>query len=150
MKKRSLLNTLRIDERKEVAGVFLEIANTRVRLARAGGANQRFNAAMAKAHKEHGRSIDLGVIDNEKSLEILRRIWAETVVLTWETDMADEGAPAEWVSGIDDGDGGTLPVTVDNVVNFWRLAPDFFIECKRVSEESQLYRQNVNEAIAGN
>jgi hypothetical protein len=140
---KSLRNKMKTSEKLEVEGIELELGNCRLTLARAGGANQRYGAAMLAAHKKHGRAIDLDVMPDEMGRKIFYTIWAETVVKLWETDVAPEGEPPEWKEGIDDGNGGLLPFTVDNAVAFFLDVPDFFLAVKKTAEDAQYYRQKL-------
>lgn len=140
---KSLRKNMRTSDKLEVEGVQMELGNCRLTLARAGGANQRYSAAMVAAHKKHGRAAELDVMPDEMGRRIIYTIWAETVVKLWETDVAPEGAEPEWKEGIDDGNGGLLPFTVDNAVAFFLEVPDFFLEVKKTAENAQFYRQQL-------
>ena len=131
----------------ESEGTFLEMGNTRVRLARAGGTNHAFNAAIQAAHKKWGRAIELDVLPDERSRELLYDIYARHVVKSWETDTAPEGSEPDWREGIE-GPQGVEPATVENIVAFFTDVPDFFLECKKHAEGSQFYRQALlDEAV---
>lgn len=140
---KSLRKTMKTSEKLEVEGVQLELGNCRLTLARAGGANQRYGAAMLAAHKKHGRAIDLDVMPDEMGRKIFYTIWAETVVKVWETNVAPDGEEPEWKPGIDDGNDGLLPFTVDNAVAFFLDVPDFFLAVKKTAEDAQFYRQQL-------
>lgn len=139
---KSLRNAYKTSPKLETEGVYFETGNTRVRLRRAGGANTAYNMAMAKLVKEHKRAIDLELIGETKASRLLYDLYAEHVVTEWETNIGTDDAP-EWVAGIDDGNGGTLPATFDNIVQTFTEIPDYFVECKQFAEGLQYYRENL-------
>lgn len=140
---KSVRNALKTSTKLELEGSFLEIGNNRVRLARAGGFNHAFNAAIQAAHKKWGRAIELDVLPDEQSRRILYEIYARHVVKSWETDVAPEGEEPEWRDGIEGPAGELLPTNVENVVEYFVEVPDFFVECKKHAEASQYYRQQL-------
>lgn len=146
---KSLRNALKTSTVLEREGVFLERGNTRVRLRRAGGSNTAFNFAMAKIMKDHGRALQNGLISDEAAMKLLHRVFAEHVVLTWETDTSDDDKVQNWESGIETADGSLAPVTVDNIVAYWIDVPDWFNEVKSFSEDLQYYREALLSQIAG-
>jgi hypothetical protein len=141
--RKSIRREMRTSPQLETEGIKLELGNCRLTLARAGGANQRYQAAMVAAHKKHGRAAELDVMPDEVGRRIVYEIWAETVVKLWETDVAPEGEAPDWKPGIDDGNGGLLPFTVENAIAFFTEVPDFFLEVKKTAENAQFYRQSL-------
>lgn len=142
----------------EKGGTWMETGNTRVLLARAGGSNSQFLAAFTKVFKEHKRALDLDLVSDEKSAKLFHEIYAEHIVLDWETNLNDEKTddfgkplPANWVKGIENPNGdGLLPVTFDNVVMTFQMLPDFFGMCKEHAETAQFYTQALADQIAKN
>lgn len=137
---KSLRNAYKTSAKLETDGVIFETGNTRVRLRRAGGANTAFNIAMVKVAKDHKRAIDLDLMGEEKANRLLYELYAEHVVVSWETNVGSDERP-EWVDGIDDGNGGVIPATFDNVVATFTDIPDYFAECKSNAESLQYYRE---------
>lgn len=146
----SLRNALKTSPELETKGIWLERGNTRVLLRRAGGANTAFNSAMADIATEHGRAIKHKLMSDDKANTLLYETYAEHVVVAWETNTGTDLNP-KWVSGIETEDGeGLAPVTLENVVAYWRDVPDWFIECKETAENLQYFRQALVESIVKN
>lgn len=139
---KSLRNAFKTSPKLETEGVFFEFGNTRTRLRRAGGSNTAFNAAMAKLVKEHKRAIDLELMGDTKAMKMLSELYAEHVVVSWETNIGSEDSP-EWVDGIDNGEGGVIAATFDNIVATFIELPDYFAECKQFAESLQYYRESL-------
>lgn len=147
---KSLRKAMKTSAKLEVEGIEYELANTRVRLARAGGQNVKFNAAMSAAIEKHKRAIDLKILNDDKALAVLAEIYAEFIVLKWETNVGDENRE-DWREGIEQEDSDDLlPVTHENVVQYFKDLPDFLLDCKRVAEDAQYYLQARVAHIAGN
>ncbi len=152
---KSLRSAFKTSPRLETEGIKLEMANARITLARAGGANTKFNAAMAKIAEQHKRAIATGLLGNDKAMRVLMEVYAETVVLDWETNIGTEANP-DWVRGIDFGDEPAQrpeelrEVTFENVLAFFHDMPDFFLEVKDTAENVQAFREALIKGIAGN
>src|SRR5690348_9498412 len=74
----------------------------RIKIARAGGGNKRYAAALEANFREHRRQYELGTLDNDVATELLIRTFADAVILEWE--------------GITDRNGELLPLTKENVL----------------------------------
>ena len=136
----------------EVGGILLEYTDPdgedfRVTIARAGGANKKYAKVLEARAKPYRRAIQMEMMDNQRVLLILKRVYAETVVLNWETKNADD----EFVKGIENPEGGSLlPVTVDNVEKTFLQLNDLFLDVKEQAERSVLFRQTIQEEEAKN
>lgn len=147
---KSLRNMLKTSSTLEKQGIEFEMANTRLLIARAGGQNTRYNAAMTKLHDKHKRAIDLRVVNDEVVTNDVYEIYAEHVVLNWWTNTADDGKPDNWQVGIEGKDGELLDVNLENVVAYFKDVPDFFHEVRTAAENAQYFLQSKVETIAGN
>lgn len=147
---KSLRNALKTSPKLETEGTFLEMGNNRVRIARAGGMNHAFNAAIQAAHKKWGRAIELDVLSDDKSREILYDVYAKHVIKEWQTDVAPEGSEPDWRDGIEGPNGEVIPATAENIVAYFADVPDFFLECKKHAEASQFYRQALLDSAVKN
>lgn len=72
------------DTNLEVSGVWLVEEDFRVKIARAGGANEKYNKRSTALIKPHKRAIDLGVFPKDMDEKLTRQLYIETVVLEWE------------------------------------------------------------------
>lgn len=145
-----LRKLFKTDKRFETEGVVLDYGETRIRIARAGGANKRYIKALDKATKPYRRAIATGAFSDERANEILRRVYADTIVLNWETKRG-----GEWLPGIDPEDLGVegaelQPVTAENIVKVFTNLPDLFSDVQQQAQSIALFRSEVDEAAAGN
>lgn len=133
----------------EKTGISLDLGYVRIKLARAGGSNQRYNAAMEKVSKQHQRAIQNGLMENSRAMEILREVYAECVVLDWETNVAEAGDEPEFKRGIESPDGGELlPFNKENVIATLKALPDLFVELQTTATNIQFFRQSlIDDAV---
>lgn len=145
-----LRKLFKTDKRHETEGVVLDYGETRIRVARAGGANKPYLKALDRATKPFRRAIATGAFSDERATGILREVYAKTIVLNWETKRG-----GEWLVGIDPEDLGVegaelQPVTQENVVKVFENLPDLFTDVRQQAESMALFRTELDEAAAGN
>ncbi len=142
------------DAAMETKGIVIDYGMDRVRIARAGGANKKYEKLLEKKTQHIRRALSVGAIGSEQSMAIMREVFAETVVLGWEVNKGTETVP-KWERGIDPVDAGEaagrlLPVTIENIKKVFIKLPDLFIDLQQQAQVGALYRQEINEASAGN
>lgn len=133
-----LRDRFKTSDKLETSGISLELGETRLLLARAGGKNQKFNAAMARISKNHKRAIDHDLLSQDKARQLVFETYADHVILNWET-LVD----GEWREGIEGPDGDLLPFNRENVIETLNEMPDLFTEIKLTAENIQYYRQSL-------
>lgn len=141
----SLYSQFKTDSNLEQTGVVLDYGNFRVTIARAGGANKKFERVLDAKTKPYRRAIQTETMDNKRGLEILREVYAEAVVLDWQT-KTEKG----WEKGIEAEDGKLLPVTVENILLTFNNLPDLFQDIQEQANKAALYRQSIREAESKN
>lgn len=121
----------------EKNGIVLDLGEVgKFTIARAGGANQKFEKRMAALTKPHRRAIQAGTIDQQILSEITATAAAETIVLGWEGVTGPDGQPLEF-----------------NVANCKQLLtdlPELFTEIVNAARDHTLYLQHIREEDAGN
>lgn len=145
---KSLRAAYKTSDELETKGIMYEVANTRLRLARAGGANKAFNNAWQEAAQKNKRAVANNLLSTDDIMRIACPVYAEHVVLSWETNTGTETQP-NWVSGIDDGNGGVIEATFENIVKAFQEMPDFFLDVKATAEDIQFYRASLIEGVTG-
>ena len=88
------------DEDLETRGILLEEPNLRIRIARAGGANTKFQQTFERVMRPLRRSIQLGTISEDVARRATAEILAESIVLNWETREAPKSDV--WVNKVMD------------------------------------------------
>lgn len=157
-----LYQKMKTSPRLESEGIWLQIDDTRIRLARAGGKNTKFITAAEKIAREHKRALDL--MGEEQGRKLFSRLYAEIIVLDWLTraedgDLDDGGLPfpenpgpedTHWKRGISGPDGELVEFTVENVMKTFDDIPDLLKMIKETAEDPALFRQDLLKGIEGN
>lgn len=153
-----LYSTFQTSQELEKRGVRFIITNTRITAKRAGASNKGYLAALADYQAKNRRKAELGAIDTEEGMRSLVGIYADHVIVDWETNLNDAAGfdensrPIEpqWERGIENPAGGPLlPVTRENIVNTLLLLPDLFVWLKESCESIQNFRAQKASEIAG-
>lgn len=141
----SMREMFRTDEKSEREGIWLNFGHFMVRVARAGGANKKFQKALEEMSREHRRAIDLEIMDNELAEDILRQVYAKTVVTGWKTKVGEDLKP-----GIEGPEGTLIPFNEKNVLATFRELPDLFESVKEDAGRHKLFRAKLREEAAKN
>ena len=138
----SLFDQFKTDQLRETKGILLEYgANADgtiigIRIARAGGANKRFEKRMEGETKPIRRQIQNETIENAAVLKMMHKVWAETVVLGWEN--------------VQEEDGKVIPFSVSACIDLFERLPDLFLDIREQSQRMALFRVEVLEGAAKN
>jgi hypothetical protein len=156
-----LYDKMKTSPKLESEGIWLQIDDTRIRLARAGGKNTKFITAAEKIAREHKRSLDL--MGEEQGRKLFSKLYAEIIVLDWLTkakdgnldedaDQAAEDLPEDkrWKRGISGPDGNVLDFSVENILKTFDDLPDLLRIVKETAEDAALFRQSLLKDVEGN
>ena len=138
----------------ETNGITIDYGTDRVKIARAGGANKKYEKLLEAKTKHLRRAIVVGAVGNDQSMAILREVFAETIVLGWEVNKGTEAEP-KWEKGIEPKDAGEtgeklLSCNSSNYKKVFIHLPDLFLDIQQQAQAGALFRLEVNEAQAGN
>lgn len=143
---RSMYSQFKTNKTVEQEGIWLEFETFRLLMARAGGSNKKFNRSMTVATKPYRRAIESETMGDERSIEIMRGVYAKSVILAWEVKDED----GEWVTGMEDENGEAVPFTRDNVEKVFSDLPELFEYVIEQSRKVGLFLDDVREVEAGN
>lgn len=158
----SLFDSFATDKNIEKTGItYTPDSKTAITLARAGGANVKYQKLLVAETKPFKRQINSDTMDTEVEKKILREVYAKTVILSWETLVGsedDEDNPPRLATGIEPWPGyngdltedGLVPFTVENVVRILVLLPELFSEIMQTASNYALFRQQEREDDAKN
>lgn len=113
------------DQNLEKDGIFLDYGDFRFKVARAGGANQRFQKILAAKFKPHRRLMQLDVMDDDLARKLLAESYAEAVILGWDHKVG-EGESAKWEPGMIDEEGKVMEFNNENVIKVLLDLPELF------------------------
>lgn len=156
-----LYEKMQTSSRLETEGIWLQIDDNRIRLARAGGKNTKFIVAAEKIAREHKRALDL--MGEAQGRKLFAKLFAEIIVLDWivqseEGDLDEDGLPCSedhpkserWKRGIPRPGGQIVDFTVENVLQTFDDLPDLLRVIKETAEDASLFRQELLKGIEGN
>lgn len=132
------------DKAKEQNGVELNYSDLfYITIARAGGSNERYRRVLTEKTKPYRRAIQTETLLPEVGRRIMREAAAEGLVLGWGSKKHGDGKmPAP--------DGSVMDFTVENVVRFFELLPDIFLDVQEQSGKVSLFTIGVAEDDAKN
>lgn len=138
----SLYTQFETDREIEKTGIVLDYGfNSKkqpiqIRIARAGGANERYSKLLELRTKPYRRQIQNETLDNAVAEKITKEVYAQTVVLGW--------------TGVEDRDGNEMPFTQENCVKLFTDLPDLWSDVQSQSTRASLFRAEILEADAKN
>lgn len=136
-KKMSPYAMFQTDAKLEKDGIILDYGDFKLRIARAGGANRRYERLLEQRTKPIRRALQTDAPGLKRRVEpILREVFAETVVLGWE--------------GVVDRDGNELPFTKENCIKLFEDLPDLFADVQEQATKMSNFRSEALEDEAKN
>jgi hypothetical protein len=148
----NLYEQFKTDGNVEKTGVLLEYGNNSqglpicIRIARAGGSNERFAKRLEAVVKPYRRQIQTETIATEQVTKLMRKVYAETVVLGWENvelmDKNPDGSPAGTFS--------PREFSVEACLELFEDLPDLYQDIVEQAQRAALFRAEIREADAGN
>lgn len=132
-----LYKNYKTDPSKETDGVWVDFAEgVRVKIARAGGTNHQYLKSVERETKPYRRAIQNGSISVDVADTIIKKVYAETIILGWENVTDENGKPLKFTKE------ACLKVLTD--------LPEFFAEVKMIAESMEMFRDAALESEAKN
>jgi hypothetical protein len=138
----SIYKQFETDKECEQKGVWLPVgvnedgSKAMIRIARAGGSNQKYQKVLEVRTKPYRRMIQNDILEVKVADEVMVEVFADAVVLAWEGILDREGKP--------------IPFSRENVVKLFKELPDLFNDVREQSTKSALFRKDVLEAEGKN
>lgn len=138
--KKSIYSLFGTDSSKEQQGVVIEYDDLgKITIARAGGANSRYNTVIYEKMQPYRRQLQLkkNKLD-DKTIKLMRRLnmelFAETIVLGWE--------------GINDADGNPIPFSKEACLKLFNDLPALFDDLlARANDLSTFQNEEIEEDL---
>lgn len=134
-----------VDKGLEQEGVYLTYGDFRIKIARAGGSNERYRRLIQAKLKPHRYQIDTDTLPEGVAEDVQREAYASAVVLGWET-KSDTG---EWEPVLETPE-GKIPYSVDACVKLFKDLPDLFNDVRNAATKVSTFRKAEEEADAKN
>ena len=138
----SLFEQFETDNAKEIEGVPVKYAPNAdgtiptFYLSRMGKANKKYSKALDKATKPYARQMQLGTLAEETAEDLFRGVFVKTVLKGWENVRGKDGLELEF--------------TPENAADLFKKLPDLYDDLQEKARSAALFREEINEADAGN
>lgn len=107
-------------------GVTIEYPGFAITIHRAGGSNKRYARVLAENMKPYRSRFERGLLDNETSVGILVKSFAQGVIVGW--------------SGVKDKTGKNMKFNVENCIKLLTDLPDLYEDLKDQAESAKTFR----------
>ena len=114
-------------------GFALEYGEATFIIARAGGANKKFQSCVERRMRPYRSAIQSGTMDPNTAEKLLAECYADGIILAWEGVTYPPG---------DENAGKDMPFSKENVVRVLMLLPDLFQD---IQEQSQKVANFIRE-----
>lgn len=141
----SLYEQFKTNSKLEQSGIIINYGDFKVTIARAGGSNKKFVRLLNAKTKAYKRAIQTGTMDEEVGNKLVKEVYAEAVVLNWET-LVD----GKFKQGIEGSDGKIIPFNTKNVIQTFENLPELFIDLQEQSSNFSLFRETILEEESKN
>ncbi len=148
-----------VNEDLETAGVWLVDPFHRMRVARAGGRNTKFNTTYEALTKPYRRAIQTKTLPKDIDLELSRELYAKAVVTGWsvaETKqegkktvvVRNEQGEIVWLDGkmYDPVTYEIIDVSVEKIIETFRVKPELYTYVVERSNDVTTFRDEDAEA----
>ena len=125
------------NEELETQGIVVDYGPAgKFLIARAGGANRKFQRVSEKVFRPYRRQIEAKTIDPKVADKLLAQVFAQTVILGWEN--------------VTDRDGNELEFSPDNAQKLLLDLPDLFASLREEAVAAANFRADEVEEDLGN
>jgi hypothetical protein len=142
----SVLTLFTTDKGIESKGKWIDVGPASFLLARAGGANQKYQNKLAATLRPHQRRIQMGQMDEGEANDLLLDTFVDAVLLNWKNVRL---APTKNEAG-ETVPGAEIPYSKETAKHILSQYPDLFAFLREESTRISNYAPDQVEAIAGN
>lgn len=143
----SAFDKFKTDIKLETGGVWLDFGDFEIKVARAGGKNEKYLKRLDEVFTPHRKALEIKALSEDKAFDALVKVYVDTIVFGWRTKI--EGTD-DYVETMEDEDGTKLEFTRDNAINFFKKLPDLFMAIRKHAEDYQNFRASLREEAAKN
>lgn len=132
----SLWEQFEMDPVVEVEGIIVDYGTEKFRIARAGGANKKFLKAIQQTNRKYRKQLEHDLMEDELAEQIMREVYAKTIVLGWE--------------GVTDRDGEPMEFSLENCIKLFVALPELYNDLREMATKADLFRLHIQEGESGN
>lgn len=130
------------DEDMEKSGIWLEVGETddhlpiRFLIARAGVSNPKYMKVLQAKMKPIQRLLENDLLEAKASVDVMKKVFSEAIVLNWENVMDRDGKP--------------MPFSKENCLMLFNKLPDLFAHIQAEASKLANFRKVVLQAEGKN
>jgi hypothetical protein len=143
----SAFDKFKTDPKLETGGVWLDFGDFEIKVARAGGKNEKYLKRLDEVFTPHRKALEIKAMPEDKAFDALVKVYVDTIILDWRTKI--DGTD-DYEATMEDEDGTKLVYSRDNALNFFRKLPELFMQIRKHAEEWQNFRMSLREEAAKN
>ncbi len=121
------------DQKLDVEGIWLDYGDFRIKIGRAGATNKRFKKTFEARMKPFRRAMQSDTMNTDVADKITREVWAETIVITWDSPLGANVMPYK---------GEAFAFNIDNCKKLFEELPDLFIDVREQSMKLGLFLED--------
>lgn len=141
-----LYDTFQTDDNLEQNGIWVDYGDFRVKIAAASSKNKKYEKVAERRYKPVRKLAEVGALSSERAQQIVAGIYAEAVVLDWETRVKNE-----WKKGIEAPEGDKLlPVNQENVESTLMALPRLLQDLQEQAGSMVNFQNAEKETERGN
>lgn len=135
---KSLYETFGTNKNFETSGIWLQFADARMKVRRAGGSNMKFRQVLGEKTRPHKHVMEAGGLDPNLSRRLLQEAYFEAVVIEWEN--------------FTDREGNLLELTLENFCKVMEDLPDLWEAVVQACDEMKNFQdakveEDVNDLV---
>lgn len=155
MSRNTMWSVFGTDAKKEIDGVFVEYpGGIRVKLARAGGRNERYARAHEIYMRPHRQAAKIpGGLSDKVQRDVIAKVYLDAVILSFETNVSTHENPDEnpdWKQVIVLESGDEVQANKQELTALFTRLPDLLLQVINDANDIQLYRKAELEDEAKN
>jgi len=125
----------------EQEGIWLDYGDFRIKISRASSSNKRYRKRLEDKMKPHRRAIANETMNNDLAERLTREVWAEGIVLGWDSPLGDNVMPYK---------GAPFPFSVDSCKELFEALPDLYLDVREQSQRMALFLEGDEDLDTGN
>ncbi len=134
----SAFSVFKTDEKAEQEGVWQDFGTFKIRLARTGGGNKRFQKMMEARMKPYNRAIALGTMEEGVALNILADVYSQTVITGWQC-LRD----GKWEDVVETAEGHFEPYDHTTAKKALLALPNLLLDLQAQASSLAMYRDTI-------
>jgi hypothetical protein len=146
----SMYKTFQTDPELESKGIWIDYGDFKVLLGSASSSNRKYTSYAEKALKPVRKALQADALSPERIQKIMADVYANTLILSWMTNVKNAEGETTEVHGIESPNGEILPFNYENIMSTLIALPHLFIDLQEQANLISNFRKAELEKESGN